>query len=35
MKVIKKFVKGKLNNKEVYEDGINVTEDFIVLNDGV
>ncbi len=35
MKVIEKFVKGKFDKEELCEDGICVTNDFIVLIDGV
>lgn len=35
MKVIEKFIKGKFNKEELCEDGISITDNFIVVIDGV
>ena len=35
MKVIEKFIKGKYDKEELCEDAIVVTEDFVVVIDGV
>ena len=34
MKVIEQFLKGKFNKEELCEDGICVTDDFVVVIDG-
>lgn len=35
MKIKEKFIKGKFNNPDLCEDGICVTDDFVMLIDGV